>query len=99
MGTYGNGAGTGIAVVRLQAGRIRRVARLAVTASYAEVVGSTMRTTLLVRIGTAAAPTASATAFWAFGWFRALDEKCTSVYIFHRRDDMFLITGKCGTLI
>ena len=74
----GNGAGTGIAVVRLQAGRIRLVLLPVITASFAAAAGSTVQSAPLVRLGTTAIPT-SAASILACGWSRVPDEKCTSV--------------------
>ena len=70
-----SGAGTGVAVVRLQAGRAIREALLAVlTASIAEVAGGLARVAPLVPVGTTAARS-FATAILACVWLVAPDEE------------------------
>ncbi len=81
----GNGAGTGIAVVRLQAARaIREVLLPVMTASCAEVAGGLTRITPLVPIGASSAPM-RATTVLAFVWLCPRIDvflyRCTSLYI------------------
>ena len=60
-----------------------------------EVIGTTMRTTPLVRIGTTTNPT-TATTILAFVWLCPRIDVLVNSWT---REDMFLIAGKCGTLI